>query len=693
MKQLTIDVGGTFTDCLVMEESGELRKFKASSTPDDLARGLFDALDKAAGAHGEDLEQFLADVELIVHGTTLGINILLTGQGAQVGLITTKGFRDVIEIRRGIKNLHGSMFDQFIEPYRPLVPRRRRLGVSERTLYTGEIIEPLDEAGVRDAAKRLVDDGCEAIAIGFLHSYANSTNELRAKEIVSEIDGIYVTASHEIIPTWQEFERFSSTVVSAHIGPALTKYLTALEARLKERGFGGTLLLMLANGLVQVVDQCLDRAIYLLGSGPAAAPSAAVRIGTQHGHRDLLSFDMGGTSLDVSVVRDAEVPTTNEAWVGEERVAIKMVDVVSIGAGGGSIAWIDQLGLLRVGPMSAGADPGPAAYGQGNEPTVTDADLVLGYVPADYFLGGEIELDLDRARKALEPVGVAIGLSVDETARAIFETVNSIIADQITEVCTKQGYDVRDFALVAGGGAGGIHAAAIAERLSIPEVIVPGSSALMSAFGMFTMDLGQQYARTRFRDLDRIDPGEVEQIYDEMRSEAEAAFAEIAVGEGALEFYQTVDMRYTGQFHEVEIELPSEPVSQDSLDELVRRFNEQYEKLYGYSLPEQPVEFLTFYLKVTRPRRRFELLGTSAKPGDIEQARRGTRSCLLADERVNVRVYDGDRLQPGHRILGPALIDDTTTTVFVGAGSTCQIDPHGHLVISSSLQQVATAAA
>lgn len=693
MKQLTIDVGGTFTDCLVMEESGELRKFKASSTPDDLSQGLFNALNKAAAADGQDLEQFLADVELIVHGTTLGLNVLLTGQGAKVGLITTKGFRDVIEIRRGIKNLHGSMFDQFIEPYRPLVPRHLRLGVPERTLYTGEIIEPLDEAAVREAAKQLVDQGCEAIAICFLHAYADPTNEIRAKEIVSEIDGIYVTTSHEIIPKWQEFERFSSTVVSAHIGPALTKYLTALEARLEERGFQGSLLLMLANGLVQVVDQCVQRAIYLLGSGPSAAPSAAVQIGTQHGHKNLLSFDMGGTSLDVSVVRDSEILTTNEAWVGEERVAIKMVDVVSIGAGGGSIAWVDQLGLLRVGPMSAGADPGPAAYGKGDKPTVTDADLVLGYVPADYFLGGEIDLDLERARKALEPIGAAIGLSVDETARAIFETVNAMIADQITEVCTKQGYDVRDFALVAGGGAGGVHAAAIAERLSIPEVIVPGSSALMSAFGMFTMDLGQQYSRFRFRDLGHIDPGEVESIYDDMRREAETAFAEIAVGEGGLEFRQTVDMRYAGQFHEVEIELENGPVSEESIDELIQSFHEEYENLYGYCLPRQPVEFLTFYLKATRPRRRFDLRESSATSGDAEKAIRSTRSCLVADERVDVRVYDGDLLKPGHRIDGPALIDDKTTTVFVIEGSSCEIDPFGHLLIRSPLQQAAIAAA
>jgi len=681
VKQLTIDVGGTFTDCLVMEESGQLRKYKAASTPGNLARGLFDALQKAAAGYGNELGQFLGDVELIVHGTTLGINTLLTGTGAKVGFITTEGFRDVIEIRRGIKNLHGSMFDQFVEPYRPLVPRSRRLGVSERTLYTGKIFEPVDEAGVRAAVQRLVNDGCDAIAIGFLHSYANPRNELRAKEIASEFDGVYVTASHEILPVWREFERFSSTVVSAYIGPVLSAYLTTLEVRLAESGFQGILLMMLANGLVQVVGQCLNKAIDLLGSGPAAAPAAALLLGTQHQRSNLLSFDMGGTSLDLCVVRDGKIPATKEAWIGEERVAVKMVDVSSIGAGGGSIAWIDRLGLLRVGPMSAGADPGPAAYGKGDDPTVTDADLVLGYIPADYFLGGDIELDLERARAALGRVGAELALSTEETALAVFSTANALMANQITEICTKQGYDVRDFTIIAGGGAGGIHAAAIAERLSIPEIIVPRGSALMSAFGMFAMDLGQQYARSRFRDLGRIEPAEVEAIYRDMRQEAEAAFAAIVIGEGKLEFIQTVDMRYAGQFHEVEVELSGGPIKQTSLDDLVRRFHQQYENQYGYSLPQQPVEFLTFYLKATRARRRFELGTPGENSREIEQARRGRRRCLFADGSMELFVYDGDALRPGHRFVGPALVDDPTTTVLIPDGFTCEVDRHGHLVM------------
>ncbi|MBI2320391.1 MAG: hydantoinase/oxoprolinase family protein, partial [Betaproteobacteria bacterium] len=411
MKQLTIDVGGTFTDCLVLEESGELERFKGSTTPADPTLGFFDAVGKAARHYGEPLEAFLAGVEQIVHGTTLGTNILITERGAKVGMITTKGFRDSIEMRRGIKNLHGSMFDIFIAPYKPLVPRYLRLGVEERVLYDGQVLTPVNESELRTAARTLLDEGCTAIAICFLHAYANGENELKAKRIVQEMaPSAYVATSHETIPVWREFERFSTVVVSAYIGPALTRYARRLQEGLKEHGFGGRLLMMLANGLVQVVDECVDRAVYLLNSGPAAAPSAATYLGGLHAKRNLLSMDMGGTSFDVCVIKDGEIPTTTESWVGEHRVAIKMVDVPTVGAGGGSLAWMDSLGLLRVGPQSAGADPGPAAYGKGSEATVTDADLVLGYIPADYFLGGDIKLEVKRSYQAVEGIGKSLNM-------------------------------------------------------------------------------------------------------------------------------------------------------------------------------------------------------------------------------------------------------------------------------------------
>jgi len=698
VKQLAIDVGGTFTDCIVLDESGRVSRYKAPTTPDDPTEGLFDALRKVAAAQGVGLEDLLEDVERIVHGTTIGTNVLLTNRGARVGLITTAGFRDVIEMRRGIKNLRGSMFDQFVEPYRPLVPRHRRIGITERTLYTGEVLTPLADDEVRSAARRLVSDGCDAIAIGLLHSYANPANELRAKEVVLETaPDVHVVASHQILPVWREFERFASTVVSAYIGPALAAYLTRLERALRDAQFDGALLMMLTNGLVQVVSECYDRAVYLLGSGPAAAPSGSLQVAGQHGRSNLLSVDMGGTSFDVCLVRDGEVPTTTEAWVGEERVAIRMVDVSSIGAGGGSIAWIDALGLLRVGPMSAGADPGPAAYGRGDAPTVTDADLALGYIPADYFLAGQIELDVDRATRALGSVGAEIGLNAEETARAVYATVTAEMAGQITEVCTKRGYDVRDFVMVAGGGAGGVHAAAIARTLAIPTVIVPRVAALLSAFGMFTMDLGQQYARSRFHDLARADPDNVEAIYAEMRDEARTSFSRIGVATSDLRFASTVDMRYAGQFHEVEIELPDGVVDDAALAELVRRFHDRYEVLYGYQLAQQPVEFLTFYLKATAPRRPLEVAIEATSSADLDGARRGTRSCLFDDGWQDTPAYDADLLHPGSVLEGPALVDDPTTTVVVPADFTCEVDPHRNLVLrareltSTTLAREATA--
>jgi len=682
MKQLAIDVGGTFTDCLVLEEAGQLHRFKAATTPEDPTGGFFDAVGKAAEHYGQTLERFLGEVEQVVHGTTLGTNILITERGAQVGMITTKGFRDSIEMRRGIKNLRGSMFDIFIEPYKPLVPRFRRVGVGERTLYTGKILTPLNEEELQEAARGLLEDGCTAIAICFLHSYANGENELKAKRIVQAMaPGVYVAASHEILPVWREFERFSTAVVSAYIGPAVTRYARNLQDRLKARGFRGRLLMMLANGLVQVVDECVDRAVYLLNSGPAAAPSAAVYLGGLHDKRNLLSVDMGGTSFDVCVIKDGEIPTTTDSWVGEHRVAIKMVDVPTVGAGGGSLAWMDSLGLLRVGPQSAGAEPGPAAYGKGEEAAVTDADLALGYLPADYFLGGDIKLDAERAHRALARAGSRLNLDADQTAQAMFTTINTVMANLITEVCTNKGHDVRDFTLVAGGGAGGIHAAAIARQLSIPMVIVPRVAALMSAFGMFAKDLGLEYARSCARRQNELDLGEVAGLYADMRRKAREDFARIGIPETQLSFQPSVEMRYVGQFHEVEVDLPAESLNAESLQVLLQNFHAEYEKLYTYSMTWRAAEFLTFRLRVTAPRRPVEMAVHARAAADVAAARRGSRSCLFEGKRVETPAYHWDRMEPGHRLEGPVLIDDKTTTVLVPPGFACEVDAYHNLVL------------
>ena len=686
MKSLTIDVGGTFTDCLVLDESGQLQRFKASTTPEDPTQGFFAAVGKAAKHYRQTLNQFLGEVEQIVHGTTLGTNILITERGAKVGMITTKGFRDILEMRRGIRNLHGSMFDMFIEPYRPLVPRDLRIGVEERTRYDGSIDTPLDEQALREAARKLLDEGCTAIAICFLHSYANGENELRAKRIVQDMaPEAYVTTSHEILPVWREFERFSTAVVSAYIGPAVTRYARKLQSGLKDQGFHGRLLMMLANGMVQVVDQCVDRAVYLLNSGPAAAPSAAMYLGALHKQNSLLSMDMGGTSFDVCVIKDGEIPTTSESWVGEHRVAIKMVDVPTVGAGGGSLARIDSLGLLRVGPQSAGADPGPAAYGKGLEAAVTDADLVLGYIPADYFLGGDIKLDVKRAHEAVARVGSKLNMTADQTAQAMFTTVNTVMSDLITEVATKQGRDVRDFTLVAGGGAGGIHAAAIARQLSIPTVIVPRVAALMSAFGMFAMDLGLEYARSCARRQSQLDFAEIGGLYADMRRRACADFACVGIAESQLSFRPTVEMRYVGQYHEVEMDLPAEALNAENLPALLESFHSKYHMMYTYAMKWRAAEFLTFRLKVTAPPRPLVMTAQAKATGSVEAARRGSRACLFdgSPARVDTPAYDWDQMGPGHRVVGPALIDDKTTTVMVPPGFACEVDPYHNLVLSA----------
>lgn len=676
MYRVCVDVGGTFTDCLVLEEKGELRQFKSPTTPQDPSLGFLACLEKAAKHFRQPLATFLAEVDLLIHGTTLATNTLINENGAKTGLITTKGFRDIIEIRRGYKNIRVSMYNVFVPPYKPLVPRRYRMEVEERVLDSGEISTALNEDEVRAASAKLKEAGMESLAICFLHSYVNPQHERRAAEIAkTNFNGGYVTSSHDILPVWREFERFSTTVVSAYVGPVVERYLKALVKRLEDSGFRKNLLLMLSSGLVETVAHCIPRAVLLIGSGPAAAPAGANYLGQAVDHRNLLSVDMGGTSLDVCLIREGEIPTTTESWVGEERVAIKMVDIHSAGAGGGSIAWIDSLGLLRVGPHSAGAEPGPACYSKGGKnPTVTDADLLLGYVPADFFLGGEIQLSPERAGEAVKQVASPLGMTVAQAAQAIFTTVNSFMADQITEVSTKRGYDVRDFALVGGGGAGPVHAAAIAELLSIPTVVIPSVAATYSAFGMFAMDIGRNFARSYICGAKRIDSERVKQLYQEMEAEALEGFRSNGIPPEQVVFSRTADMRYVGQFHEVEVELSGANLTASQLEDTLTKFHERHEELYTFSMLWKSVEFLTFRLRATAARAPFRLREIGRVGPDSAIGLKRRRSCWFDGREVDTPVYDGTQLLAGCRFHGPAIIEETTTTVVIPASFLCTVD-------------------
>lgn len=690
MYRVSIDVGGTFTDCVVLDPGAGLRQFKAATTPADPSVGLTNALAKAADGYGRTLAEFLGEVELIIQGTTLATNTLINRSGARTGFITTAGFRDIIEIRRGFKNVRTSMYNVFVPPYRPLIERYLRLEVEERTTFSGEVHTPMAEADVDAAASRLREEGIEAVAIGFLHAYANPAHEQRASTIVrAALPDVYVTSSHEILPVWREFERFSTTVVSAYCGPVVETYLRSLEERLRDAGFRGKHLLMCSDGLVETVDYCIPRVVYLIGSGPAAAPAGARHVASEIGAENILSVDMGGTSFDICMMRGGAIPTTTEAWIQDERVAIKMVDVQSGGAGGGSIAWIDQLGLLRVGPMSAGADPGPACYGRGGTlPTVTDVDLALGYVPADYFLGGEIDLDEERARAAIASVAEPLGMGIPRAAEAIFKTVNSYMADQITEVATAKGYDVRDFALVVGGGAGPVHAAFIADLLHIPTVLIPPIASTYSAFGMFAMDVGRNYARSYITRADKLDLTRVSELYAEMEREATDGFVELGVDPALVTFDRSADLRYVGQFHEVEVDVPSGELTDASIEAAIANFHRQHEALYTFAMPWQAIELLTFRLRATVPKATFELRRIGTGSGDLGPALKRTRRAWFDGAELEVPVYDGDLLRSGDTFPGPALVEETTTTVVVPPRYALTVDPLKNYVLRRDTQAV-----
>jgi N-methylhydantoinase A len=663
--RISIDVGGTFTDCLVMDPTGALRQFKSPTTREP-SLGFMAVLSKAAAYYEASDERFLAEIDLLIHGTTLATNTVINRDGATTGIITTKGFRDVIAIRRGTKNVRTSMFNVFVPPYDELVPRYMRREVAERTTYEGEIVVDLDEEAVRNETRRLLDQGAESICIGFLHSYANPTNERRAAEIVRELvgDAVYVTASHEVLPVWREWERFSTTMVSAYVGPAVKRYLESLTRRLADAGFGGSLLMMLADGLVESPENCIPRAVYLMGSGPAAAPAAAVHYGLKAGHDHLLSFDMGGTSIDLAFIEDGQIGTTTEGWIEDERLGIKMVDIDSAGAGGGSIAWVDALGLLRVGPHSAGSTPGPACYRRGGEdPTTTDADLILGYIPADYFLGGEIPLDAEMAARAIQRK--VAGMTVSEAAQAILTAVSAFTADRIEEVSTRRGFDVRDIALVAGGGAGPVHAAFIADHLKIATVVIPKTASTMSAFGMFAMDVGRNYARSYISRGADIDVSKVHELFDEMEQEARAAFVDIGVERDAIQFARSADVRYIGQFREVEVDMPGGSVDRAALDATEVNFRQRHTAMYRFGIPWKDVEFLTFRLRAFVPSRPLSVPAIEAAPPDPAAALKRTRECWFDGEQVETRVYDGLLTRPGHIIHGPAIIEEPTTTIVI----------------------------
>ena len=689
--KIGIDVGGTFTDFLLMGPRGRTAVHKEISTPADPSVAVMAGLGALAEGQSMAFGRFVREVEIIVHGTTVTTNAVLTGTTARTGLITTRGFRDALQMRRGVRE---EMYDNRYHPPAPIVPRHLRLAATERSDAEGVIVTPLDAADIASAVERFIAEGIEAVAICFLHAHANPANEAAAARLVREhMPQAYVSASSEVLPQVRFYERTSTTVLNAGVGPILSRYLENLTRKLEEVRYRGSLLIMQSNGGVASPASVARLAAMTLLSGPAAAPAAGLACMAAQRQKSFITVDMGGTSFDAALVRNGEPAVTTSGTVNRYALALPSMEINTIGAGGGSIAWIDDGGLLHMGPQSAAADPGPACYGRGGiEPTCTDANLVLGYLSADYFAGGRMRLDARAAERSIrERIALPLRMDLVEAAHGMFHVINVNMASAIREISVQKGYDPREFPLICAGGAGPIHGAMIAAELGIGRIVVPRESSIFCASGMLRTNLKHDYVRSIARPLPQKQSGsgKIRSLLREMAAEARSALQREGIAKARRRLRTSMDLRYLGQYHEVNVGLPDKAVAAaDRIDwQAVRElFHATHDRLYGYCLREEgtPVELLNL---------RLTAVGVTDKPS-LERQRRAGASCARAlkgrrpiylPERKGYRgvpVYDGDRLVHGNRLAGPAIIESVNTTIMVPTGYAAVYNPVGSCVLT-----------
>ena len=682
--KIGIDVGGTFTDFLVTGEDDEPKIFKVLSTPEDPSIGLIEGLKEIARSLAMSLEELAGSIETIVHGTTVTTNAVLTLAGAKTGLITTRGLRDALEMRRGIRE---ERYDNRFTNVVPLVPRHLRLPASGRLDHAGAELEPLSLDDIRDAIDIFRQEGIEAVAICFMNSFANPEHEAAAAELVRKELPAYLTVSSTLLPSIRFYDRVSTTVLNSYVGPRLSFYLDSLRARLKEIGFGGILLIMQSNGGVMSPELASDNAALTLLSGPAAGPGAGLGYARAHGHERCITVDMGGTSFDAALVRGGAPIVVNEGEINRYRIALPMLGIVTIGAGGGSIAWIDEGGLLRMGPGSAGADPGPACYGKGGAlPACTDADLVLGYLDPGFFAGGRMKLDAGAAREAVSRhIAAPLGLSVEEAAAGMYRVINTNMAQGVREITVKRGYDPREFPMVVAGGAGPLHACMICQELEIPMFLVPRESSIFCAAGMLMSNLQHDLVRSFVSNFDRIDWARLGDTVDAMVREAEGLLSDEKIPGERREFQLALDCRYVKQYHEVSFPVSFEAVRSSDFSEVADAFHREHNRMFGYSLEREgtPIELINVRLRA---------LGITEKPeyrveedagADPSAALKGERACHVPEEGgfVTVPVYDGHLTRCGNRISGPAIIEQVNTTLLLTSSFDCVCDRYGSFAV------------
>lgn len=670
--RLAIDVGGTFTDVFVFDENtGESFVTKTSSTPSNPEKGILDGIEKAK-INGKDIKVFS-------HGTTVGTNALIERKLPKTALITTKGFRDVPEIRRGTKE---DIWDMYKDTSKPYIPRRDRFEVTERTDYEGNIITEIDETEVRLLARKLKKRGTESIAVCFINAYVNGENETKVKEILlDELPDVYVCISSEVLPEIFEHERMSTTIINAVLGPIVSKYIKTLEGEMAKKGYEDEILVLHSGGGVMTSTTVPRFAARLASSGIAAGAIASKQIAKLCGFENAIGLDMGGTSTDISLMYDGDIRITKD-WSIEYGypIGFPSIEILTIGAGGGSLAWVDEGGSLRNGPQSAGAVPGPACYSRGGtEPTNSDANLVLGRLGTD-LLSGSMKLDKDKAVQAVEKIAEQFGFTTEEAANAIIQVANANMCDALRLISVRRGYDPRDFALVAFGGAGPLHGVHLAKEMDIPTIIVPPHPGVAAAMGCLLVDVRHDISKTFVRNTENVSLDEIEYEFTGMEKEAEELLAEEGIGSDQSTLMRYIDMRYKGQWRSLAV-----PVGNNlqSLDEVLEFFHNEHQREFAFSNQEQLVEI--YGLRVTA-------IGTVPKPeitkyepaGNLEDALKDVRDVYFDGETISTNVYDREKIPVLSEIHGPAIVDQLDTTTVIPPDFTAKVDVYRNLIITVS---------
>jgi N-methylhydantoinase A len=680
--RMGVDSGGTFTDvCLFDEDSGQVEVWKVSSTPDDPSRGIATGVAESV----DRVRIQAADIGYFGHGTTVGTNALIQHRGVKTGLITTDGFRDLLEIGR---QRRPDLYDFQADKAPVLVARDLRFEVPERVHHDGTVETQLDETALRDAVHALRKAGVEAVAVCFLYSFVRPQHEEAARRIIGEeFPEAFACVSHDVAPEFREYERMSTAVVNAYLGPVMQRYISRLADRLVELGLTAAPHLTQSNGGVIGFEQAARLPVRTVLSGPSTGVVGAQAIGKLVGIGNLITFDMGGTSTDIALLQDGICRLANEAEVHGYPIKAPMLDIHTVGAGGGSIAYVDSGGLLKVGPRSAGAFPGPVCYDKGNtEPTVTDANVLLQTLNPKHLLGGRMPVRQDLARQAIGTLAEKLGLEPMATAQGIIAVVTANMARAIRVVSVQRGHDPRDYTLVAFGGAGPLHAARLARELEIGRILVPRNPGILCAMGLLLTDLRADFATTRLQLLGKAALPNTEDAFATLRQQADAWFEHEAIPAASRQLTRTIDMRYAGQNYELPVALPAGPITAVTLDVLAEQFAAAHQRMYGFVAEGEPVQLVTFRVEAVGLVRKAAFQPHPEHGADASAAIAGKREMWLPEAGgfVTCPVYDRDKLEAGNRIAGPAIIEQMDATTVVLPGMVARVEPYLNLILEAA---------